>query len=499
MSIHEKQEIGGYGEEGVDPGARKIGKGKLTTPLGMERSVKKRPVLSPELRERILEVRARLPSTDFERIEKIRRPSPQPTIVTELVRAGIPRDIAIRMEEGLRRNWEDFFHEEKTEQGTFFCQDHGIPGLKIYREPRSGKIVADYGLRTIGEGANKRAKKVVRLNGDGEIEYRVRLTKKKERMGSLSPERAREIFKEDIEMEIGARARLYQAGGGKPVPFLLEIIPIKYVDKHGNVKIRYDTEACEGSLDDLLIEETEDGKNIVRLDPRREQEAMLYMSKVLMCLTEMHRRGFVHKDVKPENILFSAGIGLLSDLGFCVRLPDAQGQGGDPYKNTGSLGTAAPEIFFTELTRNSPAMDMFSVGIVLLILAHPQVGSDLRDAQCDLIEKMYEIQEAIKELSARKEKLLSQNVKPDDPDILLIEKGLERAKRMNQAALDAYAKAVKQVQESLRSTQDPLDSLIEELIDLNPARRPTSEGTLKRYIAYTGSQAFQQRFRLRWP
>jgi serine/threonine protein kinase len=81
-------------------------------------------------------------------------------------------------------------------------------------------------------------------------------------------------------------------------------------------------------------------------------------------LTALHRAGFIHGDIKPENIrLTDPGTAILVDLGFAHR-PGADRDLGDDYV----LGTAnylAPELC-NDAIRDSFAADWYSFGITAL-------------------------------------------------------------------------------------------------------------------------------------
>lgn len=69
--------------------------------------------------------------------------------------------------------------------------------------------------------------------------------------------------------------------------------------------------------------------------------------KVLLSLKELHLAGFIHKDIKPDNILFNnystnSGI-FLGDFGSSIMKKDA-GISRVGKISSGTLGFIAPEI-----------------------------------------------------------------------------------------------------------------------------------------------------------
>ena len=93
---------------------------------------------------------------------------------------------------------------------------------------------------------------------------------------------------------------------------------------------------------------------------------------VLGAAEELHRKGFIHRDIKPEHILLTAdGRIVLVDLGASMQIrPEKSG-------DTQLLGTAdyaAPEQF--GFSRSDARTDIYAVGILLnelLTGVHPSV------------------------------------------------------------------------------------------------------------------------------
>lgn len=97
---------------------------------------------------------------------------------------------------------------------------------------------------------------------------------------------------------------------------------------------------------------------------------------VLSALDAVHRRGVVHRDVKPQNVFFgAAGEVKLGDFGAAHLIDLGQTRTGAMI---GSLATMAPEQI-TGQQKPDPATDLYAVGVVLyhcLVGALPFPGPD---------------------------------------------------------------------------------------------------------------------------
>jgi calcium/calmodulin-dependent protein kinase I len=97
-----------------------------------------------------------------------------------------------------------------------------------------------------------------------------------------------------------------------------------------------------------------------------EAGAAAVMAQLLRALDELHGRGVIHRDVKPENLLFrsedaDSGV-VLTDFGLSLVV----GQPDLIPEAAGTFGYAAPEVL--EERHYSPACDVWSAGVVAYVI-----------------------------------------------------------------------------------------------------------------------------------
>jgi len=128
-----------------------------------------------------------------------------------------------------------------------------------------------------------------------------------------------------------------------------------------------------GELYDFLIEEVD-----VPL-----KECKRIIQEILVSLSDIHSKGLIHRDVKPENIMFDKVKTVkLIDFDTCRSShPNAP----KPKYIQGTPGYIAPEVL---IDGPSPKSDLFAVGVILFILMTgempwPRDMTELQDTEID--------------------------------------------------------------------------------------------------------------------
>jgi hypothetical protein len=174
--------------------------------------------------------------------------------------------------------------------------------------------------------------------------------------------------------------------------FWSEVDVLRVAGQHPNImQLRgtFETDDCWYIVQDLA----QDGElfdHLISKGAYSEKQASTAMRELCDALHYLHRKGIVHGDIKPENILLHRGRMCLVDFGVSFRLGERFF--GDSQL-TGTVAYAAPETLHSassnysyqndlvdddddgpSLYKLGPKADMFALGVVLYILlcgAHP--------------------------------------------------------------------------------------------------------------------------------
>jgi serine/threonine-protein kinase len=167
----------------------------------------------------------------------------------------------------------------------------------------------------------------------------------------LRPEITAALGTERFLREIGIAARLSHP----------HIVPLIDSGEAGGLLYYVQPHVPGGSLRDRLLRE--------RQLPLK--DALRIAQEVGAGLDFAHRKGFVHRDVKPENILFADGHALLADFGVaraCCGAEDDAVQSGPTVTDVG-LAVGTPEYMSPEQASGdqdlAPASDVYSLGCVV--------------------------------------------------------------------------------------------------------------------------------------
>jgi hypothetical protein len=98
-------------------------------------------------------------------------------------------------------------------------------------------------------------------------------------------------------------------------------------------------------------------------------------------LADLHRRGVVHRDIKPQNILFGDDRAKLADFGL-AQSNDGEGVSEltTPGTTVGTLAYLAPELLAGD--RATPATDVYALGVVTFVALtgrSPRPGSSMAE------------------------------------------------------------------------------------------------------------------------
>ncbi|EAA12158.3 AGAP007863-PA, partial [Anopheles gambiae str. PEST] len=105
---------------------------------------------------------------------------------------------------------------------------------------------------------------------------------------------------------------------------------------------------------------------ITEVGPLKEPHAALLFQQLLLAVKHLHSLGFVHRDIKAENVLLVSEERIkLADFGFSTQLVNGPWQHLDTF--CGSPPYAAPELFSDDHYIGGP-VDIWALGILLYFM-----------------------------------------------------------------------------------------------------------------------------------
>ena len=159
----------------------------------------------------------------------------------------------------------------------------------------------------------------------------------------------------DLKVPEESAAKLYREDAPKGHPNLLTIhAKIEDGDAIYYVMELADSISGEGQpyRPDTLAKRLEDG-------PLPTDDCIAIAIKLLDGLAALHRSGIVHRDIKPDNIIFAGGEPKIADIGLAAPMSVT-------LTLAGSLGFIPPELLLDSAkARQSEDLDLYAVGKTL--------------------------------------------------------------------------------------------------------------------------------------
>lgn len=127
-----------------------------------------------------------------------------------------------------------------------------------------------------------------------------------------------------------------------------------------------------------LVMEHASGGDLARRprEPVAPAQAMAWLQQAALGLAQLHRHGYVHRDVKPANFLLRAdGALVLADFGLAARIGETAA-GLQQGAVTGTPRYVAPEQL--QGAAAAPAADVYSLGVLLyeMLCSRPPFGGE---------------------------------------------------------------------------------------------------------------------------
>jgi serine/threonine-protein kinase len=131
------------------------------------------------------------------------------------------------------------------------------------------------------------------------------------------------------------------------------------------------------------------GQSLSESGPFPVREALRLSRQVAEALGYLHGAGYLHRDVKPDNVLVDgSGNARLCDLGFSVPIPRHAEDGSKAPTAVGTAGYMSPEALAGRPDVKVGA-DLYSLGVLLyaLLTGHePYTGASSEEVATEQIE-----------------------------------------------------------------------------------------------------------------
>ncbi len=122
-----------------------------------------------------------------------------------------------------------------------------------------------------------------------------------------------------------------------------------------------------------------------------EKELKFILACTILGLDYLHQNSILHKDIKPENLVFdSKGYLHITDLGISKIYHEDNAK-----ENSGTLGYMAPEVLFNK--NHEFSVDFYALGVIgyeLIMGKRPYIGKDKKELRKDIISRQAKIKES---------------------------------------------------------------------------------------------------------
>ncbi|MCB9695018.1 MAG: serine/threonine protein kinase [Alphaproteobacteria bacterium] len=104
-----------------------------------------------------------------------------------------------------------------------------------------------------------------------------------------------------------------------------------------------------------------------------------HLRQIADALMTLHARGWIHRDIKPQNVLLVGRDAVLTDFGLALEHPSTA-----PAAPCGTPAYMAPEAFFWQ---TGPALDWYALGVTVYELLTNRLPFDRESLQEEILAK----------------------------------------------------------------------------------------------------------------